>query len=254
MTRTLRRDLLSMAGLVAAIIGALLLVHLTSGSDDSAPTAATPVDQPTMIIRPDIPDPGSAAPSASAPSSTTTTTDVGRIDGAIRIVQLTPGITVTPTPPARVTLKAAPTTNLPDAMPTTSSAVPDLNAPDQVAQDWLTTLCRYDYRQAAADTHQLRAQELGDTSMPTGQDPFSLSAAAWTAVLAGHLSSACVDITVAIDPAPTDHPGPVTARLSATQLLGVDDRPTQLIHLTMTRAMSIDTDGHWRVAGPITAN
>lgn len=255
MTPRMRRDLLSITGLAAAIVGVLVLVLVRIVS---ASTPATEAATATAEARPPSFTAGSTdAAALSAPSTRTPPSTDGppdHLDGPRRTVQLTAGSPVTPAPPARVTPRAAPTTSLPTAMPTDPPTVPDPTAPDQVARAWLTTLCRYDYRQAESNTHQRLAQQYGDTTMPAGQDPFTLTDAAWITVRSGHLSSACINLAAVVDPAPPDHPGPVTVRLSATQLVAVNDTPTQQLHLTMTRTMNADTGGDWRVAGPITAN
>ncbi|WP_410971953.1 hypothetical protein, partial [Salmonella sp. SAL4445] len=72
-----------------------------------------------------------------------------------------------------------------DVDPTESTAI---------AAAWMTALCHYDHHGARTD-NQHAAARYGDTTMPGGADPWTLTPAAWRLVTARRLASGCTDIT-----------------------------------------------------------
>ena len=259
MTAAKRRDLLLVLAIAGAVLISLVAVRLFTNPTDPAPGPAAlpassvtaPTAQLEMALQPPI-DQGLDTTTAAPPTARPTAPVIA---GGVRTVQLTPGVPVTPRPPTAVTAAPALTADLPTALPPPdSTGQPDPVDPAQVSTPWVTALCRWDYQQPDPTTHQTAAQAFGDITMPPGQDPFTVDAAAWPQIVQRRLSSACTDITVAIDPPPADHPGPATARITATQLLAVAGTPVQQLPLSLTRSLTQTATGNWEVGAPVTAN
>lgn len=256
MNPALRRDLIMIGSLVVAIVVSLITVRTVAGSSNAPdPAAVSVITSTTTAAASRI----ALVPSRPIPATSTVATGnplapAPPAAGSLRTVQLSAGATVNPRPPTTVTARPAPTTDLPAALPAAPTGQPDPADPAQITAAWLNALCAYDFRQSDPTAHQLRAHAFGDTAMPAQDDPFTFDPTSWTTVTTQRLSSACTDITVDVDPPPIDRPGLSTARITAIQVLAVDDTPMQQLPLLLTRALTQDPTGAWRVGAPVTAN
>ena len=250
-TPRLRRDLIVVGGCAAFVVGSLLLVQTLVAPAGDSQHAAAP--QPTAIQGPStIPQ----LPTATPPPTTTTSppANTSRIRGPVRTISLNPGVSITPhaAPPGPAT--PAPTTGLPTSLPTAGDLPADPATAQDAAAAWITALCSYDWQQPAPTTHQHHAAAYGDITMPRGADPFTFDPAGWTQITRTHQSSACTDTTTTVEPAPADHPGTGTVRITTTQLIAVDDTPIQQMTLHLTRTIEQTDSGRWRIGRPVTAN
>ena len=125
--------------------------------------------------------------------------------------------------------------------------------PAAVAAAWLSALCWYDYR-AGRDDNTRRAAGYGDTTMPPGQDPWTLDDRAWAQITATQTSSACTDITATVETLSRNGTDETTVTLTATQVLSAAGTAYQSVPITLTRILQRDPDGHWEIGRPVTAN
>lgn len=251
-TPRLRRDLIVVGGCAAFIVGSLLLVRTLTAPAGDSHTAAAP--QPTAIQGSAPTTTPQLAATTPPPTTTSPPANTGRIRGPVRTIALNPGVSITPhaAPPGPAT--AAPTTGLPTTLPTAGDLPADPATAQDTAAAWITALCSYDWQQPDPTTHQHRAEAYGDITMPPGADPFTFDPAGWTQITRTHQSSACTDTTTTVEPAPADHPGTGTVRITTTQLIAVDDTPIQQMTLHLTRAIEQTDSGRWRIGRPVTAN
>ncbi len=125
--------------------------------------------------------------------------------------------------------------------------------PAAVAAAWLAALCWYDYR-TGRDDNTRRAAAYGDTTMPRGQDPWTLDQPAWAHITATRTSSACTNITATVDMSSRNGRGEATVTLTATQVLSAAGTAYQSVPIDLTRIVQRDPAGHWRIGRPVTAN
>jgi len=242
------RDLIIAGAIAAAILVSLVIARLLT--TDPASAAAPVADVPT------------ARPSSTRNGSAVTTTRASSVGPAPTAVH--PGASVVPSSgiqivprPERLpqSYRPAPTT-LPATPPQPPPATPDpavYTAPAALGASWLAAMCWYDYRTEPGENTHLAAA-YGDTSMPTGQDPWALDDQAWARITAGHQGSGCTNITAT--PAHTQHDGvdQDTVTLTATQVLTVDGAAYQAVPISLTRTLHHGPDGHWLIGPAVTAN
>lgn len=252
----LTRDLSITGGLAAVILVSLMLVRLTTA--DRAPSNSSVIADTADAAATDPPVLDSHRPPATSSVTSTPTSrpDASRAAAGPRAtLVLSSGVPVVPHPVrAPQTYRPAPTTML-AALPTPPTN-PDpgvFSDPAQLAAAWLSALCWYDYR-AERDENTRRAGVFGDTSMPPGQDPWTLDDQAWARVTAAHLGSGCTDITATVAQTSHDTTDRVTVTLTATQVLTVDGTPYQASPITLTRTLHPGPDGRWLIGTPVTAN
>lgn len=249
---TQRRDLIIAGCCAAFIVGSLLLVRTLTAPTSESLTAAT---QSTITAQEPAQSNLQLATATATPTvSSSPPPNLGTIRGPIRTIALNPGVSVTPRPVTPAAAQAAPTTGLPASLPTGGDLPTDPATAKVTAAAWITALCGYDWQQPEPTTHQHRAQAFGDVTMPPGADPFTFDSAGWTQITRTHQSSACTDTTVTVDPAPTDHPGTSTVRITTTQLIAADGTPIQQLPLQLTRTLNQTDTGSWRIGRPVTAN
>lgn len=249
----LSRDLSIVGAITAGIVVSLVLARLLTSDP-------TPVADPTARA-PSVSSglPAAAPPTARAAPPTLTASSGGSTHAAAppaASMVLSSGVQVVPRPgrppqsyrPAPTGPPAAP----PQPPPATSDPAV-FTDPASVATAWLAAMCWYDYRTEPAENTRLAAA-YGDTSMPSGGNPWVLDDPAWASVVAGHLGSGCTDITAA--PAHTEHDGADldSVTLTATQVLTVDGTPYQAVPTSLTRALRHDPDGRWLIGPAVTAN
>lgn len=245
------RDLTGAGMIVLAIVASLILARLLAVAPASNTENQAPAATDLAAVQP--PAPSTTNATTPPPPSAKTSTEVP--PAPAESVVLSSGVQVVPrpdrTPP---TYRSAPTP--PPNPPTSPPANPDpstVDDPEAQARAWLTALCWYDYRDSA-DENTRRAAIFGDTSMPPGQDPWTLDVRAWAQITAGHLGSGCTNITATLALTQRDGVDQNTVTLTATQILTVDGTAYQSIPITLTRALHPDSEGRWLIGAAVTAN
>lgn len=240
------------AGAIAAgILVSLVLTRLLT--TDPTPTADQAPRTPSAAGDWSTPDPTISSTPATTPAAVTMSTAAAATPAATMV--LSSGVQVVPRagrPPQ--SYRPAPT-----VLPTTTPPPPDTpdpavsTDPAALGRAWLAAMCWYDYR-TGQDDNTRRAAVFGDTSMPTGANPWVLDNQAWTRITTSHLSSGCTDIVALLAHTGPDGPDQDTITLTATQILMVDDSPYQAVPISLTRALHHGPDGRWLIGPPVTAN
>lgn len=249
--------------ITAGILLSLILVR-TTASDLTAPgqpnaeqTSAPPVSVtfttdtttstgPATIATPTPPTVGSAIPAESSAEP----------QRPAAAMVLSNGVPVDPHPdpgPRTFHPVTDPPPNAPVTPPPNEPDPATLRDPTVVATGWLNALCWYDYRGAPGDNLR-RAATFGSMQMPPGQDPWTLTDAAWADVTGRQLSSACTGITTALEPITHGATTVTTVRISATQILSAAGTPFQAMPVAITRNITQDPTGRWSIGAPMTAN
>lgn len=231
--------------LVSLVLARLLTTDLTPTADQAsrAPSAAGdwPTSDPTILSTP-----------ATTPGAVTMSTAAAATPAATMV--LSSGVQVVPRagrPPQ--SYRAAPTV-LPTTTPPPDTPDPVVSTdPAALGRAWLAAMCWYDYR-TGQDDNTRRAAVFGDTSMPTGANPWVLDNQAWTRITTSHLSSGCTDIVALPAHAGSVGPDQDTITLTATQILIVDDSPYQAVPIILTRALHHGLGGQWLIGPAVTAN
>ena len=249
-----RRDLVIAGCCAAFIVGSLLLVRTVTAPTSESLTTAMEITTAQEPPQANLQLATATAASAAATISSSPPPNLGTIRGPIRTFALNPGVSVTPHPVTPGSAAAAPTTGLPANLPVGGDLPTDPTTAEVTAASWITALCGYDWQQPEPTTHQRRAQAFGDTTMPFDADPFTFDPAGWAHIKRSHQASACTGTSVTVDPAPPDHPGTSTVRITTIQLIAVDGTPIQQMTLYLTRTLEQTGTGSWRIGRPVTAN
>ena len=255
--KPLTRDLMVAAGLAAAVVVSLVVVRVTAA--EPVPTAArittanaAPLATFLAPVRTSSPSPPAVSETGSSSASPVGTQQP---PPAATLV-LSSGAPVDPR------LDRTPRTAQPASIPPVTVALlppPDSPTPQvfgdpaAVAVAWLSALCWYDYREGRDDNTR-RAAAYGDIRMPPGQDPWTLDDRAWAQITAAQLSSACTDITAAVETVSHNGTDETMVNLRATQVLSATGTPYQSTPITVTRILQRDPDGHWVISRAVTAN